>query len=480
MAVVISVTPAFAQESIDVRDVVALVISSDPAMRVALLKADIAAADYRSTILRTRPNITLDVAPYAFTRVRVPGASGTTADTRTHSASLGLSVVQGLPTSGVLSGTIENTISRSTGNGDAIEQMPSVSAALSQPLFAGSSVIDTDLFRATRRAAELGVEGSNEEARAQRNRSIRTALGLFVDVASLRRSRDSLRTTLDVLQRQIDDARISLEQGSISDTTLLALRVNVNSRRNALLQTELALVQAEQELARVIGASNDEGLVIDDAFPAFGSGLSISTEEIAENNSAVRAGRFAVERARLNDLLNDGLDRPTVSVSVTATPAYPDSRANADDLGSSLSDLFASGATVESTVALGLSVPLLTRAERNTRESADEARIEEALVRLGDTERAVDNQVRILLLNREILAERLEAVAVDLQYQRDRLASERALLSAQASTQLRVDEVALDLAARENEAWQIRAELFLNALDLLAAAGDDVADVLLR
>jgi hypothetical protein len=43
---------------------------------------------------------------------------------------------------------------------------------------------------------------------------------------------------------------------------------------------------------------------------------------------------------------------------------------------------------------------------------------------------------------------------------------------------LRVEEVEVDLQSRRNELWQVEAELFLNAVDILALAGEDLSAVL--
>ena len=98
---------------------------------------------------------------------------------------------------------------------------------------------------------------------------------------------------------------------------------------------------------------------------------------------------------------------------------------------------------------------------------------------MEDSELATANRLRTLLLSRDFLYERRGLLDTDIRYQENRVQNERDLLAAGASTQLRVAEVELDLRSRQNERWEVTAELFLNAVDILSVRGVEIPAVLL-
>jgi len=167
--------------------------------------------------------------------------------------------------------------------------------------------------------------------------------------------------------------QISRQQGLITDNTLLALRITLNARREALLNTQLALVQVQQELARALGEDRfDTGTILDDQLPDPAVETQADPESLRENNPQLVLSGYALEQAQLLGLFNELTDRPQFSVVVTAEPVYPDSRSNENDFAASLSDYFADGAGVQAVVALNLSIPLSGSKERGYRESSDD------------------------------------------------------------------------------------------------------------
>ena len=236
----------------------------------------------------------------------------------------------------------------------------------------------------------------------------------------------------------------------------------------------MALVEAEQRLARLLGIDDLAGLALDDRFAV------VEIAEIAEVRDAVSVSpevdlrRLAAEATRKQALLNELIDRPQLDVNVRVRPLYPENRADPGDFASSWSDYFESGADVETTVALSLTVPLIAGRERGLRERIDELVELRAVTDLVDTELTVANRLRTLLINRRFLTQRLELLAVDVEFERQRVEDEQTLLAAGATTQLRVEEVELDLLSRSNELWRAEAELFLNAVEIRAVQGDDL------
>lgn len=459
---------------LSVSTLVERVLEQDPAVinaRRAVESARNSRALTRSGVL---PNVTLDLTPYSWAQNRVPtGIGGTTQRVRTQSVGAGLRVDQPLPTSGSVSLGLSNRLDINESDGTEFEQAPEATLSLRQPLFVGGQFISDDVFRAGLRNADIGLERSRINRELTTNGTIQQALNLMVQVSSLRRSVEVLEETVAVLRRQLDAAEIDREQGLISDNALLALQVTLNDRRETLFDTELALVETEQSLARVLGVESMNGVRIVEAVPELAIDAGPAAE-LAADNGEIALQDLAVEQTIQSSLLNDLQDRPNLSVNLRLAPAYPDTRSNPDEIGTSLGDFFESDADLNASVQLALQVPLLTSRERNARERIDELSVLQAEASRSDTERAVLNELQTLLINRDFLLRRVEILETDVRFERQRVANEQTLLEAGATTELRVDEVELDLLSRENELWQVRAELFLNAVGILAARGDEL------
>jgi outer membrane protein TolC len=467
-------------EVLSVREVVERVVESDPAIVNSRRVLEEAQIQYQLTLSGTRPNLSAEITPYQWDQRRPPASELV----QTQSIGAGLSLQQALPTSGSLSAGISNETRFVTGAEDRVEQAPEVTMGLRQPLFVNGKLIGDDVYRARLRNADIGVERAVLNNQLVVNGNIQRALNLLVQVGSLRRSRTVLEETIQVLRRQLDSAEIDRQQGLISDNSLLSLQVTLNNRREALFDTEFALVQTEQNLARILGLPSLEGAELpSDLFSGSGVAQQASHSQngtAVSDNPELGLQRLSVERTIRSGLLNELEDRPSFSVTVRMAPLYPASRDDPTAFDSSVSDFFSSDADVEATVALGLTVPLLTARERSYRERIDTLAQQRAETELQDTERAVANQMQTLMTNRRFLERRIEILQTDVEYERQRVENERALLQSGATTELRVDEVELDLLSRRNELWQIEAELFLNAVEILAVTGNDLAAVLLE
>ncbi|MDA3950424.1 MAG: TolC family protein [Spirochaeta sp.] len=490
---VLSTFPVMAQSDttpLEIGEVIRRILEEDPSIQTARRRMEQAFHQYELTRAGTRPDLALNLRPYSFDRRRVTTGTGA-AIAETHAVAAGVELLQPLPTSGRVSVGINHRFSTTETDGDrTVQQVPEVTFSLAQPIFFNGGVVDTGVFRAGLRNAEIAYERAGLAAAAERAAGIRNALALFVDVASLRRSIALLEETIDLLQRQLDTAELDREQGLLSDNAVLALQVTLNDRRATLFDSQLGLVRAEQELARLLGDESlnarplgDAREVLEIASAAVEAdvqpeGVSDGVTAIAEN-PAVRSERLGVEQTRRQGVLNEITDRPQLAFDVTASPLYPTVRTDAADVGSSFGDYFDDDADVAASLGVSVRIPLLTRRERQARESIDTLEETNARVRMEDTELATTNRLRTLLLSREFLQERRELLDTDIRYQERRVQNERDLLAAGASTQLRVAEVELDLQSRENERWQVTAELFLNAVDVLSVRGTDIPAVLL-
>ena len=456
-----------------VEELVERVVESDPQIINSGRLVEEALRSYELTRAQTLPDLDVVITPYSWDRRRIPEGSDEVI-TRTQSVGVGLAVGQALPTSGVVTAGVSNTLDFVSGSTDAVQQTPEATLGVSQPLFVAGDFIGTDVYRAGLRNARIGYERSLVSDRLTRNGNIRTALALYVRVNALRRDTIVLEETVDVIRRQIEVAEIDREQGLASDNTLLALQVTLNGRREALFDTQLALVEAEQSLARLLGIDDLAGLVLDDQFTLVEVAEIEAVRDAVSASPEVDLRRLAAEQSRKQSLLNELTDRPQLDVSVRVRPLYPENRSDPEDFTSSWSDYFEDGSDLEAAVALSLTVPLITSRERSRRERIDELAQLRAETDLTDTQLTVANRLRTLLINRRFLSQRLELLAVDVEFERQRVEDEQTLLEAGATTPLRVEEVELDLLSRSNELWRAEAELFLNAVEIRAVQGDDL------
>ena len=476
-----SIPTAGSQElgALTVEEVVQRVIVSDPGIISARRGVESAEQGYLLERAALLPNLSLSVSPYTWDQRVVE--SGTRTRVRTHSVGVGVGVQQSLPTSGLVTMDLSNETSFIDDGAARIDQQPTASLSVSQPLFVNGKVISTDVYRAGVRVQQLAVEGAGERYRLTINANVQQALQLYVEVANLRRGIGLLQETIKVLQAQLESAQIDRQQGLISDTALLSLQVALNTRRETLFSRQLILLQTEQALSRVTDLPNIEGREIADLpeLSGFSGGSSPSSSEIYDN-PMVALQRVGVAQSRERGVLNELVDRPVFGMSLRVEPTYPetDARGDLEGFADSFADLFADGAELATTVAFELRVPLVGRRERAYRERIDELNALVAQDMLSDSERTTVNRLQTALRNREFLSQRVELLRTDVEYERRRVESERLLLETGATTQLRVQEVELDLLSRRNELSEVQGELFLNTVEVMATIGEDLPSFL--
>ncbi len=471
--------PIAGEGKLSLASVVDSVLEADPGIRVSRNRTLQAREQYNLALSGTRPRADLEIRPYSYDQRRIPGMPGALEQT-VHEVGAGLRVRQPLPTSGVLSAGLDYSVRRVNpeSGSDRWEQIPELTFGWNQPLLAGDELIGTRVFRAGLRDAEISFVRAEVLHKATRNDAILDVLELYVATGNLRRSRDLLEITIDLLRSQLESAELDRQQGLISDTALLSLQVALNDRREALFSTQLQLVQIEQQLARAIGVRTVSEADLEE-IPEIPPVTAVGDLRTAiSENPRLRAGDLTVEQAEQRLIMGDAADRPTLSLFARALPVYPEPREETDSLSGSFSDLIGSDAGLEFTAGVSVTIPLLTARQREYRSRIDDLTRLNAEVDRDDTEKLLANAMRTLLTSRRFLQERLELLKTDVDYEERRVRNEQTLLDAGVTTTLRVREVELDLHARRNEQNRVRAELFLNSLEILSLLGEDLAVVM--
>ncbi|MFW5745764.1 MAG: TolC family protein [Spirochaetota bacterium] len=469
-------------------DAIVAAIDRSYLLEQSRLRTAVAETRVDATAQATDPRLTLESQPlYALNTQRGSNFADVTSPldfppdpttTVNNSTGVELGVQQPLPTAGVLSGNVGTSLSASTSvpdEGDSTTTwsfQPSVSVAFSQPLFVDGRFVDNEepflvLEQAQRGAAESRV--SEEQIRQQLATSVTR---LYVQLDSLRRAMGLQRTQRSLLELQLEQARIRSEQGQGSRQETFTLQVQLNRSEDAMLQTRLSAREVELELARLTGVDVDESTTLTGMDEAR-ERLAVVDFEQPSANAELRAAQIAVERAEADLRLARKQERATASASLALTPRYMDNREDPDTLGGAFGDYFGDGGGVDVAFSLGMSVPLGEGARREREVRQAELALEIARLEVDRIVREQEAQLSVVRARLRILEERAELLSFEIEYERDQLESEQELVGIGASTELQVEQIRTNIAARENELADLETQLLLERLQAATIANEE-------
>jgi outer membrane protein TolC len=445
-----------------------------------------AKALHRQTLADTKPQIDLQMDPlYGYSKGVLTGlASSPSPPDNKNDVSLGLSLSQALPTAGIASLSLANTMSLTDiPDPDTISQNPSLTFVLSQPVWVNKKLFDLRQLSAARRVSEINWRKAEDGSLEARNGNIYAAFSLYTEAIGLRRTLEYLEKSLDLADQNLRQVRINLDAGRASETDLLELEILIGLQRESLLESQYALLQVEQGLANALGL--EAGLTdyrYIDTFPA--PALPADTAElVAEaraNNPTVRQDRLSVEQAEAQSILSGRNDAPNLSLALTLLPQDRGSSGGTPptDFGDSFSSFFSEGTELDWSVAIGLEVPLYNGGKKTYREQANAASERIARETLDASLRDVQNTYEALVLRQSIIQDRIDLLEKNIQLKTRTAADEQRKLEVGLGTPFRVESARLELLQVQNELWQGRADLFLNSLDLLNLSGRSLEEVL--
>ena len=466
--------------TLDMGEVLRLVLEQNAGVQIADALERQAEALHRQSLADTKPQIDLQMDPvYGYSRgvmVSPPGPDSKT------DFSLGLSLSQALPTAGIASLSLANTMSFSDNPSPPVEtisQNPSATFVLSQPVWVNKKLIDLRQLSAARRVSEINWRKAEDGSLEARNGNIYAAFSLYTEALGLRRNIEYLEKSLELADQNLRQVRINLDTGRASETDLLELEILIGLQREAFLESQYALLQVEQGLAGALGL--EMGLASYEFIDTFGSpALPADTAElVAEarvNNPTVRQDRLSVEQAEAQSVLSGRTDAPNLSVALTLLPQYKGTKPT--EIGDSFSSFFSKGTELDWSLSVGLEVPLYNGGKNAYREQVNEASERIARETLEASLREVDNTYEALVLRQSIIQGRIDLMAKNIELKARTAADEQRKLEVGLGTPLRVESAGLELLQVENELWQAQADLFLNSLDLLNFSGRSLEQVL--
>jgi outer membrane protein TolC len=484
-ALLIVPMPIAAQSStLDMGEVLRLVLEQNAGVQIADALERQAEALHRQTLADSKPQLDLQLDPAfgysAGVMATVPYITPPGPESKTD-LSLGLSLSQALPTAGIASLSLANTMTL-TGGPDTVSQNPSATFVLSQPLWVNRKLFDLRQLSAARRISEINWRKAEDSGLEVRNGNIYAAFSLYTEAIGLHRNIRYLEKSLELADRNLRQVRINLDAGRASETDLLELEILIGLQREALLESQYALLQVEQGLANSLGL--ETGLASYDYIDSFESPAlpADTTELVAEaraNNPTVRQDRFSVEQAEAQTILSGRTDAPNLSVALTLLPQYAvDPMDLPDEFGKSFSYFFSKGTELDWSVAVGLEVPLYNGGKSAYREQVNAASERIAKETLDASLRNVQNTYDGLILRQRIIQDRIDLLDKNIEFKTRTAANEERKLEVGLGTQLRVESARLELLQVQNELWQAQADLFLNSLDLLNLSGRSLEEVL--
>ena len=301
----VPISAAAQSATLDMEEVLRLVLEQNAGVQIADDLERQAEALYRQTLADTKPRIDLLMDPlYGYSTGVLTGlAYVPPPPDRKTDVSLGLSLSQALPTAGIASLSLANTMSLTNypdPDPDTISQNPSATFVLSQPVWVNGKLFDLRQLSAARRFSEINwlkAAGGSLEAR---NGNIYAAFSLYTQVIGLNRNIAYLEKSLELADQNLRQVRINLDAGRASETDLLELEILTGLQREALLESRYAQLQVEQALANALGLQR--GLSSYDyigtfAPPALPPDTAELVAEARTNNPAVRQDRLSVEQA---------------------------------------------------------------------------------------------------------------------------------------------------------------------------------------
>lgn len=488
----------FAQE-LTLETIVSEVIANDESLQIARESIDSAYQGYRITRAQGYPQVTLSTEPiYGIGMRRDSDFTTFPPEPRTtvsNSFNLGIGLTQLLPTGGSISTQIDDTFqynvrlpSEETESSAELLQQPSFGLQYNQPIFVNGKLIDGQLMKAANKSAELGWQSSKEAEQSTKNTVILRASQLYIQLIRIEKNKEFIQSNFELARKQLEQSMIDKEQGRASANQVLGLEVALNKQQEALLDTELARIQTEYQLGRMIGKPDlGDNRVVDslqllmnkvERHFAAKDGTDLY-EKAMINNPDIIAKRFERESRRLQALTNDREHAANMALTFTISPRYPDEREDEESFSASFSDFFEEDAGVNLNFGLSFQVPLTDGGRRKAVREADKTAVRIAELNISAQEKSVAEKIMVAQKKDELLRKRIDLLQVDVEYQKNRLEREEQLASLNTSTKLKVDTVRIDLLAAEQQLWQTRADLLLNLLELLSLTGEAIEDVIL-
>lgn len=468
-------------------DVATRALEADPAVRGSRALAGMASTQYDLELDKARPKLGLALTPLSWDDRRVvdfTSGSFDPKDSRTLSLGGGLNLSQALPSAGVLSAgakTLFKVIDPIDDIGYALT--PSLSASLRQPLWAGGQLLPFTAADATKRSAQITASQAALDDLIRRNQAVRAAVESAGRVLVLRKNLAVQQAFLNAALGRAEALSLRRSAGTATEDAALELALTAELARQSLLDTRLALQDAQRRLASVLGleprAGDGSGASLlpplADTLPSL---PPVTIPGLVESPDVVRAA-LGVDKVVADSVARSTIDAPVFGASLQVEPRYRDDRDDSS-ISSALTDFFVydNNAGVNWNLSLSLDIPLTARAAKEYRARIDSLALVAAEAQQDQVQRSVNDRAAALAERRDALGERLDIqrrIAALEERKADRLddLAEAGIVPREDAADART-ELDSDLA----EILRMELDLLLTELDLRSLAGIDLAEAI--
>ena len=482
------------ESELSLADAVTKIVEESAQTSVSRLSVSSALNTYRSQFAQALPQVTFTADPaYGINKTKLPvlnqfGVETSNEDQTNQQVGAGVSLSQALPTGGSLSLSVHNatTISDTT-VGDTtktvLSQTPKLSVSLTQPLFVNKKLIDMQLFPATLKSTEIPYLRSIQQDASTRNSIAVQGISTYLTVVSLRRQLDQARLSLDVQKESLDQTRLAQANGRATENDVMVAEMSVDRQSEGMLELEYSLQQSETALARLLGRTRSlERTKLSDRMPeiALGGGPSELLDRVTASNPDIQQSRLDVENARVQSIIGGQTYAPNLSLSLSVAPQYGYNRPDSDLFGNSFSQLFDTnnGAYTDVTFSVGMQVPLYNGGRAKKDKASLTAGVQIAEKNLSLKIQTLKDSLDGLFLKQSYLSKKVALTEANVTLEARRLQDKERLRKLSSATDLDVKSAEAALAARRNDLWSARVDLFLNTLDIISLTGGDIAKLI--
>lgn len=353
-----------------------------------------------------KPKIGITAAPYSYADTTVPSGLGSTSRTQKHTFSLGSSLTQSLPTGGQVNLSVKQSSTYESYTSSAWTQSPSLSVSLSQPLWVGEGILDTNFQAKQLQKQELSLENNQSSLKALTKAMVLQNLQLLSVRQSLLENRYLIAERANLAYELVGKAEGDLRQGLISNQAY-------ESRLLSYYQSALAYENLSDEIEKVQQTLSPTWA---DGLPPY---ISLSIFNVESLVSELKKGDVLLSRYLLQDAaykeavsqlrsatLDSGFyslsDAPLLQLSFQLSPFYT-ATTNASFIDS-FSQMFSNSKPLLS-FSIGFSATdLFRRATKVQQQSAEQAllaakaKVQQAYEMANDAIRTLQVDVSALMM----------------------------------------------------------------------------------
>lgn len=348
-----------------------------------------------------RPKLGLSATPYAYTDSRPVGSP-----TKTHSFSVGGTLTQSLPTAGTLSVGVKQSSSYNIDK-TAWTQTPSVTVSLQQPLFVGSSLLETSYQKDQLEKQSIKFSSATMQADSLKRTLVVQNARLLHVRQSLLENRFLIGERAKLAEQAVRKASMDLEQGLISRQAYENRLISYYQLASSYDEVERELINLNATLQKTFTGNAPGEVSVSPGFDPFSlAKYTEDTQTLLERylakSASYQSALLELRSATLDSGYYSLSDAPQLQLSLSYSPYYVGTE---KQYFSSFSELFTDGEMALS-FSIGFSATdLFRRSSALQQKSAElallgsKAKVEQALEQASDELELLVKEVRSFLID---------------------------------------------------------------------------------